>query len=131
MQVPPEPTRHDRAAQRPTLVVLAVVFALTTLLVACATDEAPEVPEGADGQPDPVLVEGRDVFRTNCSRCHGGSGGGGAGPSLKGPWTPERQPDLETMIRTVTEGRGAMPRFGSQLSPEEIEAVVRYVREVL
>jgi mono/diheme cytochrome c family protein len=111
--------------------VPALVVGLTLLVGACAGESAPEVPEGADGTADPVLVEGREIWQANCTRCHGGAGGGGAGPSLKGPWTPDRSPDLDTMLATVREGRGAMPRFGSSLSDEEIESVVRYVREVL
>lgn len=105
------------------LASVVVVFALSS----CADEDAPPVPEGADA----ALTEGRDLWRANCSRCHGGAGGGGAGPSLKGPWPDDRQPDATAMIATVAEGRGAMPRFGGSLSATEIESVVRYVREVL
>lgn len=116
--------------RRPTRLGLVSILASGLLVVgltSCSGEDAPPVPEGADA----ALVEGRDVWRSNCSRCHGGAGRGGAGPSLRGPWTDDRQPDRSTMIATVTNGRGAMPRFGNSLSPEEIEAVVRYVREVL
>jgi mono/diheme cytochrome c family protein len=115
---------------RPSLRVVAAVV-LVAALSACAETPAPEVPVAEGGTPDPVLVQGRDIWQANCTRCHGGAGGGGAGPSLKGPWTPDRSPDHATMIAVVTDGRGAMPRFGASLSAEEIEAVVRYVREVL
>lgn len=104
-----------------------VLVLVASLLASCAGEDAPAVPEGADA----ALVEGRDLWRANCSRCHGGAGGGGAGPSLKGPWTSGRQPDYAAMVATVTEGRGAMPRFGNSLSEDEVEAVVRYVREIL
>ena len=107
--------------------VAVVVAALAMVLVGCAEEVAPAVPEGAD----PVLDDGRDIWRANCSRCHGGAGGGGAGPSLEGPWPDDRQPDHPAMIAVVAEGRGAMPRFGGSLSDDEIDAVVRYVREVL
>ena len=36
------------------------------------------------------------------------------------------------MIQVVTEGKGSgMPSFDDKLDPDEIEAVVRYVRDVL
>ncbi len=112
---------------KPTTLVAIFMVLMASLLVGCAGEEAPAVPEGADA----ALVEGRELWRANCSRCHGGAGGGGAGPSLKGPWAPDRRPDHDAMVATVTEGRGAMPRFGRSLSEDEIESVVRYVREVL
>lgn len=115
-------TRLSRLGLRAALVSAAVLA-----LASCSDVEAPAVPEGADSS----LVEGREVWQANCSRCHGGAGGGGAGPSLKGPWSEGREPDAAAMVTIVTEGRGAMPRFGNSLSPDEIEAVVRYVREVL
>ena len=110
---------------------LAVVLMLALALSACAETPAPEVPVADGGAPDPVLVEGREIWQSSCARCHGGAGGGGAGPSLRGPWTPDRSPDHPTMTAIVSDGRGAMPRFGTSLSADEIEAVVRYVREVL
>jgi mono/diheme cytochrome c family protein len=120
------PTQLRRLVRR-TISVAAVVLAAS----GCTGESAPEVPGTHEGTADPVLVEGRHVWQTNCSRCHGGAGGGGAGPSLRGPWTADREPDEATMLAVVTQGRGAMPRFGGSLTDEEIEAVVRYVREVL
>jgi mono/diheme cytochrome c family protein len=110
-------------------VVLAVTVALA--LGACAGADAPEVPEDASGVADPVLVVGRDVWVQQCSRCHGGDGSGGAGPRVQGPWPADREPDAAAMAELVVGGRGAMPGFGRSLSDDEVEAVVRYVREVL
>lgn len=110
------------------VVVAALLFAV---LGGCSEESAPEVPVDADGVADPVLEQGRDVWRANCSRCHGGAGGGGAGPALEGPWPADREPNADTMFATVTEGRGAMPRFGGALDDDEIEAVIRYIRTVL
>lgn len=120
--------RPSRRRVRAVLVTAAVALGG---LAGCAETAAPEVPTAEGGVPDPVLVEGREIWQAQCARCHGGAGGGGAGPSLRGPWTPERSPDHPSMIDIVTDGRGAMPRFGSALSDDEIQAVVRYVREVL
>lgn len=112
------------AATAGLVLVLAVVGA-------CAGAEAPEVPTDQAGDTDPELVEGRDLWVAQCARCHAGDGSGGAGPDLRGPWPPDRQPAAEAMAVIVTEGRGAMPGFGGSLSDEEVDAVVRYVREVL
>ena len=99
------------------------------LLGACANGTSPEAPEGADGTVDPVLAEGRSVWVSSCSRCHGSSGGGGAGPAVHS--ARDARPSQSDMIEVVTEGRGAMPQFGTSLSDDEIEAVVRYIHEVL
>ena len=107
--------------------MVATAFTLT----ACAGESAPEVPGSADGSADPVLVEGRELWQASCARCHGGAGGGGAGPGLQGPWPEDRSPDAAAMFGVIHDGRGAMPRFGTSLSDDEIDAIVRYIREVL
>jgi mono/diheme cytochrome c family protein len=109
--------------------VLALTFAVALLGAGCAT-EAPEVPLGADGQPDAVLQLGRDVFGSRCSNCHGSSGGGGTGPRLAGA-VEQTFPDPVDQEAVVRDGRRNMPSFGGTLSDAEIEAVVRYTREVL
>jgi mono/diheme cytochrome c family protein len=81
---------------------------------------------------DPVLAEGQRVYDASCASCHGKGGGGGAtGPKLSG--VVEARYTLEEHIAVITEGRGgsAMPAFRDLLTPEEIEAVARYEREVL
>lgn len=95
----------------------------------CAA-EAPAVPLGADGEPDPVLALGRDVFGSRCTNCHGSSGGGGTGPALAGR-VEEEYPDPADQAAVIRDGRNSMPTFGGTLSEAEIEAVVRYTREVL
>ena len=88
-----------------------------------------------------------------CGSCHGPTGGGGVGPKLSGGETKLTFPNVEDMVKWVTEGSGpsrgqpygdpgrpggqrpaasgGMPAFGGQLSPEEITTVVEYVREQL
>jgi mono/diheme cytochrome c family protein len=106
--------------------VLPLVIALTVLVSGCGNGEAPSVDGG-----DPELVRGREVFVERCARCHGGSGGGGAGPRLSGGVVVRRYPDPEAQAQVVRNGRGAMPGFGNVLSPEDVNAVVRYTREAL
>lgn len=107
------------------------MLAAALLLGACSGGSAPEVPEGADGTKDPVLVEGREVWSDNCARCHGSSGGGGSGVKLSDGRAEELYPDVADMHAVITGGKNAMPAFGGSLSPEQIEAVAAYVRTVL
>lgn len=115
-------------------VLVSLVPAVVALLLvagACSSGTAPEVPEGADGTADPVLVEGRDVWSSNCSRCHGDSGGGGSGPQLSDGTAEELYPDPTDMEGVIADGKDAMPSFGGSLTAEEIEAVTAYIRQVL
>ena len=86
---------------------------------------------GSDGQVDAVLLQGRDIFSTRCATCHGADGGGGQGPKLNDGRVTEVYPDIAAQIAVVTGGRNGMPSFSNLLGDEEIEAVVRYTREVL
>ena len=115
---------HRRPNIRAVPAAVAGLAAGVLLLGACA-GEAPAVPDGADAQ----LVEGRQVWSSACTHCHGTSGGGGRGPSLRA--SVERFPDVAVQIAVVRDGRDGMPSFGGSLTAVQIEAVVRYVREVL
>ena len=106
------------------IVLLAPVFA-AGLLVSCVGD-VPAVPTN-----DPVLVQGRDVYSRNCVGCHGASGQGGTGTKLNEGTVVEKYPDPADQAVIIAEGRNQMPAFEGKLSPEEIDAVVRFTREGL
>lgn len=82
---------------------------------------------------------GRIVYSKNCSVCHGekGDGRSRAQGSLNPPprdfTTPNAMAELshQRMVTSVTVGRAdtAMAGFGTQLSKEEINAVVTYIRD--
>jgi mono/diheme cytochrome c family protein len=98
---------------------------------ACSSpNSAPPVPTAAGSTADATLVAGRAVWVDKCARCHGPKGKGGAGPKLAGV-VAAKYPDAAAEAAVVREGRRGMPAFGSSLSPEQIDAVVRYTREVL
>lgn len=127
-------TQHSTAGGRssaPRMArALATGLVFGFLLAACGG--SPEVPVGADGQPDAVLEQGRDVYGSSCAQCHGSSGQGGRGKRLNDGQAEERYPEVADMIAVVAEGKGSgMPAFDGKLEPGEIEAVVRYIREVL
>lgn len=82
------------------------------------------MPDDADDE----IILGFEVYRANCARCHGQDGGGGIGLSLH--LIEDRLTDEEQ--HTVVEaGRKRMPAFQTRLSAEEIDAVVRFTREIL
>ena len=114
-----------------------------------ALTDAGEVAEGP-------LSEGAEVY-SNCASCHGAGGGGGVGYAFEGGEILNTFPHIEDQIRYVyygTEGyniagvgiygnpdrvggahetgaQGVMPAFSSQLSAEEIIAVVCHERYTL
>ena len=86
-----------------------------------------------------VAADGKSVFATNCTSCHGTSGQGTAGlaPALKGDKFVTG--DIQAVLATVKNGRSgdqkhfkdlpiAMPAWGKQLSDADIKAVVDYIR---
>lgn len=110
---------------------LALAIGAVALLSGCAGG-APPLPLGADGLPDPELVVGQTVYQGRCATCHGSTGGGGTGKKLSEGEVVARYPDASVQTSVVTNGLGGrMPAFREVLTPEEIEAVVRYTREVL
>lgn len=82
------------------------------------------------------LARGRDIYQTTCSVCHGDKGDGNsqAKQSLVPPprdfTTASAELSRSHMIFTVNKGhpKTAMASFASQLKPQEIEAVVDYIR---
>jgi mono/diheme cytochrome c family protein len=76
----------------------------------------------------PANVEnGETVFKTACVFCHGeqGEGGHGGGPTL------QQLRSAAVVMQMATEGRNAMPAFGTSLSSEQIRDVAAYVIERL
>jgi mono/diheme cytochrome c family protein len=71
-------------------------------------------------------VDGQALYGDNCATCHGKTGGGGIGPSLKG--IQNTFPNAADEEAIVTNGQGSMPGFGNQLSAAEISAIVAYTR---
>ena len=83
-------------------------------------------------------ARGQRLYATYCSVCHGERGqvamwaGENMNPAPRNFTTADARRELsrERMIRSVTYGRAntAMPGWGSQLSADEIAAIVDYIR---
>ena len=74
--------------------------------------------------------EGKDLYEQICQACHmpdarGGAGAGTGVPALAG--NPHLA-DKTFAINRVWNGYGGMPRFGAMLSPQQVAAVLTYVR---
>ena len=81
----------------------------------------------------PKKVSAARVYGQNCARCHGSDGSGtGLGKSLDVPDLSD--PDVQKKMsatrirRFITNGGDSMPAFKGKLKPEEINALVSYVR---
>ncbi len=105
----------------------ALLLTIAALGASCTA--SPAVPGSDDGSADPALLRGRDIWGKACASCHASDGSGGRGPSLVS--VELRFPLLVDQVAVVSDGRGAMPGFGGRYGSEELEAVVRYTREVL
>ncbi|MCA9582512.1 MAG: cytochrome c [Myxococcales bacterium] len=98
-----------------------------------AVDPA-RVPAGSASK-DPTIDAARALWRVTCASCHGvGGDGTGAGrppgvtlANFADPaWQKTRTDgDLAAAIR---DGRGLMPKFGDQINPTGIAALVAHIR---
>ncbi|MFQ5575200.1 MAG: c-type cytochrome, partial [Terriglobia bacterium] len=87
--------------------------------------------------PIPGPERGAELFGKQCAPCHGaeGKGDGPAAVAL----TPRpsdltaqevRQLTDDELLESLTKGKGAMPGFAAVLSPEELAAVLEFVRKL-
>lgn len=72
-------------------------------------------------------VEGARLFASSgCAHCHGATGEGtDSGPSLRDVHRKLKKRQIETQI---VAGGGAMPAFGKALDPEQVKALVAFLR---
>lgn len=79
-----------------------------------------------------MLVAGRVVFVDRCASCHDADGSGtGNGPRLNRGRLLQEYPDSGDAAAVVSEGKDRMPAFGGLLTAGEVDAVLRYINEVL
>ncbi len=81
-------------------------------------------------QSDPATI-----YKTNCVMCHGPDGNADT-PTGKTLHAKDlRSEEVQTKSKgeladVITKGNGAMPAFGSKLSPADIQELVAYVRNL-
>jgi quinohemoprotein ethanol dehydrogenase len=76
---------------------------------------------------DADLANGRRVYESSCSACHGanGEGGHGGGPPLRGALT------RQNVAWMVNQGGVQMPAVGAELTAEHVRDVTAYVVQTL
>ncbi|MEV4350217.1 c-type cytochrome [Actinoplanes sp. NPDC049596] len=91
----------------------------------------PQIPQGElvenlESNPE-ALARGGELFRVNCTSCHGFGGGGGALSSGKyAPSLHDATP--ETIYAAMLTGPQNMPVFGdNQLTPEQKREIITYI----
>jgi mono/diheme cytochrome c family protein len=70
---------------------------------------------------------GGERFAENCARCHGDDGGG----TDRAPNLQDRVPlrDDESLLRTLIQGKGGMPRWGERLGDQDLADVLAFLRQ--
>ncbi len=132
--------------RRPALVAMLLALSLALLAGGCwggeevgatpeeVVGEVPQPSAGGDAEKLPALAltgvaaDGKATFDAKgCAACHAlaaANASGTVGPSLD-----DSKPSFELAVERVTLGRGGMPSFGEQLTPQEIADVAQFVAE--
>ncbi len=133
---------NGRGVGRPFLLVVGV---LSAGLIASSQQAKPEslststiVTARSPSVTGVAPTGGEELYRDYCAVCHGAEGrGDGPAASSFDPPPPdltdaERVQQLtdERLLEVLSNGSGAMTGFGSMLTPEEIEAVAEYTRNL-
>ena len=148
------------AVQKLATVVIVGLVGLATLLVVYLADEPNRRASEAVVQKDVAIERGINTFISNCVVCHGPAGEGYSEPGAKGTgrigmplggFTKEglaatarnqttdptkRQARYDLIVKTLNEGRGLMPAFGTGaeggalLNSEEIYELATMIQNV-
>lgn len=95
---------------------------LCVLLMSCGSARRSIPLVGERSITDPVLLQGRSVFDSNCHQCHPG-GEGGLGFAINNKPLPNFLISFQ-----VRHGIGAMPAFSEEMiSDKELDALVTYL----
>lgn len=76
---------------------------------------------------------GADTFKAKCAMCHGADGKGqtAMGKTLNlrdlGSADVQSQSDAD-LTKTITNGKGKMPKYDGKLTGDQINDVVKYIR---
>jgi mono/diheme cytochrome c family protein len=101
--------------------------ALTT--TAASTTEATTTQATTTGGGSSLAAQGKQVFESaGCASCHTLKDAGATG--TVGPNLDDAKPPKALVVDRVTNGKGVMPSFKGQLTPQEIAAVAAYVSSV-
>lgn len=108
------------------LFFVACALALVLMFTLPGKKEVAE--EAKPTMPEVTLdaAKAEATMKASCITCHGDKLQGGAGPALDKIGASS---DKEALFKVITKGRGGMPAFKDQLSPEEIANVALFLSE--
>jgi mono/diheme cytochrome c family protein len=108
------PTRSNVKTFRFAIAMCSVFFAFTIT--------------SAQTPPSDASLAANPVFEKNCAKCHGKTANGRMmrGPSLM--TVKAAMASTDDLRNIIANGKGHMPKFASQLTPEEIDTLVQQIR---
>ncbi len=106
--------------------VLAMSLAAALPAAAQQTSTAPNQPAPSEA-PDQASIDANQIFASTCGWCHS-DGGRAAG---KGPQLMHSQRTDDFIRDRIKTGKsGAMPAFGEVFDDAQIDALVKYIRDL-
>jgi len=112
------------------LALLATLFAVLFIVQATKTQARVDV-------PSPMPGDAKTTFDAKCAECHGRDGRARTFKSkhfvhardlTNAQWQAEVTD--ERLFNSITKGKGKMPAYGKKLPEDQIDALVRYVRQL-
>jgi mono/diheme cytochrome c family protein len=82
------------------------------------------LPTPSGATPETLRAAGRKLFLDSCAHCHGADARGDEGPDLHELEVSDRR--IATVVRNGI--KGEMPSFSKKLHPEDIAALIAYLR---
>ncbi|HVS83719.1 MAG TPA: cytochrome c [Pyrinomonadaceae bacterium] len=111
------------------LALVAAVFAVLAIVQATKTQARVKV-------TSPIAGDAKATFESKCAECHGKDGRARTFKSkhfvhardlTNAQWQAEVTD--ERLFNSITKGKGKMPAYGKKLPEDQIDALVRYVRQ--
>jgi mono/diheme cytochrome c family protein len=138
MSAPPRSAIHEDAPLQRSLfrwqvAGLAVFLFLVASFPLYKTVEGPRRQRALVARETALVTTGHQLWRLDCSSCHGDNGQGGVGPALRSSQFLTSTTD-DQMHRIVAAGISGTPmpawwdEFGGPLTDDQIAALVAYVR---
>lgn len=120
-----------RLVQLTQLVTLGIAVACLVLLFTSQPPPPPPMIVSSPGSTVDPVVMGGAVYESQCESCHGKWGEGVYAPvTIDKAASLAKFPDPAAQAAVVGAGKGQMPAFAGRLSPEQIDAVVAYIRQL-
>jgi mono/diheme cytochrome c family protein len=118
-----------QALPAPTTTAIVAVLAPTSVPPAASATSTPAAASSAPvAAASADLGHGRQIYSTTCSGCHGASGQGGFGPSLRGE---KSRKDTAAAIAWIKNPKSPMPKlYPDPLSEKDVEDVAAYVESL-